>query len=295
MICINEISITNFLIYAINNMLANLLSSINTNINNLLDKLVFINSDILINISSVIGEDFNSGIKLICNSLIYGFLLYYSLSYLLSHITFSQIEKPSQFVFKLLICSLALNGSQFLCSSLVYTCAYISDMILSLGSYLFNYDVSFFTLITEVFPENYFVSNSFSLFSFDGILRASISFGFFSLVVSYAIRYILLKVLMILSPFAILSLASSKTSCFFKSWFKNLFAMLFLQIFIAIILLVCFIVDNNDAFLPSQIMHIGMIYTLFKANSFVKEFIGGFSTDVSLNVSNLSSIFKGGN
>lgn len=294
MICINEISITNFLIYAINNMLANLLSSINTNINNLLDKLVFINSDILINISSVIGEDFNSGIKLICNSLIYGFLLYYSLSYLLSHITFSQIEKPSQFVFKLLICSLALNGSQFLCSSLVYTCAYISDMILSLGSYLFNYDVSFFTLITEVFPENYFVSNSFSLFSFDGILKASISFGFFSLVISYTIRYILLKVLMILSPFAILSLASSKTSWFFKSWLKNLFAMLFLQIFIAIILLVCFIVDNKDTFIPSQIMHIGMIYTLFKANSFVKEFIGGFSTDVSLNVSNLSSIFKGG-
>lgn len=294
MICINEISITNFLIYAINNMLANLLSSINTNINNLLDKLVFINSDILINISSVIGEDFNSGIKLICNSLIYGFLLYYSLSYLLSHITFSQIEKPSQFVFKLLICSLALNGSQFLCSSLVYTCAYISDMILSLGSYLFNYDVSFFTLITEVFPENYFVSNSFSLFSFDGILKASISFGFFSLVISYTIRYILLKVLMILSPFAILSLASSKTSWFFKAWLKNLFAMLFLQIFIAIILLVCFIVDNKDTFIPSQIMHIGMIYTLFKANSFVKEFIGGFSTDVSLNVSNLSSIFKGG-
>lgn len=294
MICINEISITNFLIYAINNMLANLLSSINTNINNLLDKLVFINSDILINISSVIGEDFNSGIKLICNSLIYGFLLYYSLSYLLSHITFSQIEKPSQFVFKLLICSLALNGSQFLCSSLVYTCAYISDMILSLGSYLFNYDVSFFTLITEVFPENYFVSNSFSLFSFDGILKASISFGFFSLVISYTIRYILLKVLMILSPFAILSLASSKTSWFFKSWLKNLFAMLFLQIFIAIILLVCFIVDTKDTFIPSQIMHIGMIYTLFKANSFVKEFIGGFSTDVSLNVSNLSSIFKGG-
>lgn len=295
MIYINEISITNFLVYAINNMLSNLLSSINTNIDNLLDKIVFVNSDILINISSVIGISFNSGIKLICNSLIYGFLLYYAISYLLSHFTFSQTERPSQFIFKLLLCALALNGSQFLCSSLVYTCSYISDMILALGKYLFDFDISFSTLITQVFPNDYFISNSFSLFSFDGILKASVTFGFFSLAISYSIRFILLKVLMILSPLAILSLANSKTSWFFKSWFKNLFAMMFLQIFIAIILLVCFIIDNKDTFLPAQIMHIGMIYTLFKANSFVKEFVGGFSTDANLTIPNISSILKGGN
>lgn len=71
--------------------------------------------------------------------------------------------------------------------------------------------------------------------------------------------------------------------------------MIMLQVFIAIILLVCFVIDDKDnAFLPSQIMHLGMIYTLFKANSFMKEFIGGFSTDVSLNMPNFSSIFKGG-
>lgn len=121
------------------------------------------------------------------------------------------------------------------------------------------------------------------------------TFGFLSLAVSYAIRYIMLKVLIIISPFAILSLSSNKSSWFFKSWFKNLLAILCLQIFIAIILLVCFLIDDKDIFLPAQIMHIGMIYTLFKANSFMREFIGGFSTDVSLNFSNFSSFLKGGN
>lgn len=121
------------------------------------------------------------------------------------------------------------------------------------------------------------------------------TFGFLSLAVSYAIRYIMLKVLIIISPFAILSLSSNKSSWFFKTWFKNLLAILCLQIFIAIILLVCFLIDDKDIFLPAQIMHIGMIYTLFKANSFMREFIGGFSTDVSLNFSNFSSFLKGGN
>lgn len=121
------------------------------------------------------------------------------------------------------------------------------------------------------------------------------TFGFLNLAVSYAIRYIMLKVLIIISPFAILSLSSNKSSWFFKTWAKNLIAILCLQIFIAIILLVCFFIDDKDIFLPAQIMHIGMIYTLFKANSFMREFIGGFSLDVSLNVSNFSSFLKGGN
>lgn len=121
------------------------------------------------------------------------------------------------------------------------------------------------------------------------------TFGFLNLAVSYAIRYIMLKVLIIISPFAILSLSSNKSSWFFKTWAKNLIAILCLQIFIAIILLVCFFIDDKDIFLPAQIMHIGMIYTLFKANSFIREFIGGFSLDVSLNVSNFSSFLKGGN
>ena len=93
-----------------------------------------------------------------------------------------------------------------------------------------------------------------------GFLRASISFGFLSLTVSYGIRYILTKVLIVLSPFALLSLASTKTSTFFKVWLKSFLAVLFLQIFVAVILLVCFVINNNDTFLPSQIMYLGDLY-----------------------------------
>lgn len=40
-----------------------------------------------------------------------------------------------------------------------------------------------------------------------------------------------------------------------------------------------------------------MIYTLLKANFFMKEFIGGFSTDISLSSStfaNIGNFIKGG-
>ena len=295
MILINEVNITNFLVYALNNMFSNLLSSVNENLYAWLDDLVFINTSITKNLIHIIGGSAFSGIKLLCNALIYGFILYYAISYLLSHITFSQIERPFQFIFKLLLCTIAFNASEYICSGLISICSTITDIVRDLGNFSFNIDISFASLVEDVLPSEYFTSNSFSLFSFDGILRTTITFGFLGLSVSYAIRYILLKVLIIISPFAILSLASSKTSPFFKAWFKNFMALLLLQIFISAILLVCFIIEDKEiSFLPSQILHLGMIYTLFKSNSFMKDLIGGFSTEVNLSIPNISSFLKGG-
>ena len=276
-------------------MFSNLLSSLNENIEKLLDKLVFIDSDITTTLEFVLSNNNNVGIYYICNALIYGLLLYYAISYLLSRITFSQVERPTQFVFKLLLCGIALNFSNYLCSALISLCSTISSGICDIGKSLLHSDISFSRLIYDVFPNDYFQTNSFSLFSFDGLIKSSMSFGLFSLTVSYAIRYLMIKVLLLIAPFAILSLASSKTSNFFKSWFKNFLAILILQIFIALILLICFIVDSKDAvFISKPMMHIGMLYTLFKANTFIKELFGGFSIDIGSEMSTFSSLFRGG-
>lgn len=276
-------------------MISNLLSSVNQNIQKYLDDLIFVNQGITKNIIPVIGTNAFSGINLICNSLIYGFLLYYAISYLLSHITYTQIEKPFQFIFKLLLCAIALNFSEFLCTSIISLFSTVSEIILDL--YYINplTDISFASFLDKVIPSDYFTTNSFNLFNFDGILKSTISFGFLGLGVSYAVRYILLKVLVIICPFAILSLCSNKTSWFFKSWLKSFFALLFLQLLVAVILVVCFIINESDPlYLPSQLLHLGMIYSLFKANSFVKEFIGGLTTDVNLSLPNLTNMLKGG-
>lgn len=148
-------------------MFSNLLSSINDNIFEFLDELVFINAGMTKNLIPILGTNFHSGINLICNSLIYGFLLYYALSYLLSHITFTQIENPFQFIFKLILCAIALNFSWFLCSGLITICSHLSTIICELGNDLFGFNISFSALIEDVIPKKYFLSDSFSLFSFD--------------------------------------------------------------------------------------------------------------------------------
>ena len=101
----NYSNITTNIIEAINTILGNLFSSIDNSVYNVLDDVTFISSDIINDsyFEKILGTSTSNGILLISNSLLFGFLLYYSLKYLFSHFTYTQIERPSQFIFKAII------------------------------------------------------------------------------------------------------------------------------------------------------------------------------------------------
>lgn len=287
-------SITAQLISTLNTVFSNLLSSIYGAIFSILDDLAFIDSSIASDLSPIIGDNLGSGILLICNSLIYGFLIYYAISYLLSHLTFTQVEHPSQFIFKMLLCSLAVNGSLAFCSFLIQLTSLISSSINMIGESIFHTEISFICLIDALNPQNYFLEGLFNLFSFDGLLKSLISISFITLTISYAIRYVMIKVFILISPFAIISLINTKSSWFFKSWLKNFLSMLFLQILISLILVVYFAITSHENTIINQLIQFGIIFTLVKANSFLKDFMGGLSSDVNFGSVSMFSMFKGG-
>ena len=100
------------------------------------------------------------------------------------------------------------------------------------------------------------------------------------------------KVFILISPFAFLSLSQNSTSWFFKSWIKNFFSLLFIQIIVAIVLVILFSINYNTNDLLTQLLYIGGIYALIRVNTFVREFIGGISTDVQTNVGNILRMHK---
>ena len=113
-----------------------------------------------------------------------------------------------------------------------------------------------------------------------------------SLLFSYSLRYIMLKVFILLTPFALLTLINNSSSWFFKSWLKVFISLLFIQPFISIILLIIFALDFANPDVTSKILCIGSIYALIRANSFVQHFIGGISTDVTQNFKLLKNQIK---
>ena len=285
----NYSNVTSNILEAINTILSNLLSSIDNNIYSILDDITFISSDIIHDsyFEKILGTSTSNGILLIANSLLFGVLLYYSIKYMMAYFTCKPTESHMQFVFKAIIFGICINFSYFLIGQLLDLLSNITLAIRSIGETLFNKNICFAELILEINNTISINNPSLDIFSLDGLIKASLTLSLLNLVFTYSFRYIMIKIFILLTPFAILSLILESTSWFFKSWIRNLFSLLFIQIIVAIVLLILFSMDFSSNNLMTKFIYVGAIYALIKSNSFVRDFVGGVSTTFTQNVENL--------
>ena len=288
----NTNNITQTIIDTINSIFETLFASIDNNLYSVLDQITFVDSDILNdpNFEKLFGTSTSNGILLIANSLLLGFILYYSFRYLMSHITYHKVDSPFSFIIKIVLFGICMNFSFFIVEIILDLNANISLAIRSLGENLFNKEVCFSELINTINTNVAVDTNSLNIFSLDGLIKSSLSISLLSLVFSYSLRYIMIKVFVLLAPFALISLSLDSTSWFFKSWLKNLFSLLFIQIIISLVLLILFSLDYSTTNLFNKFVYVGGIYALIRANTFVRQFIGGVSTDISQSVKSLTNI-----
>ena len=279
----NTTNISQIIIETINNLLNTLFSSIDNSVYSTLDNLAFIDTNIFNNsiFQKLFGSNSNNGLLIIANSLLVAVCIYYCFKLIYSHFTGIQIDKPYQFVFKLLIFGIFINCSYFICEFFIYFNSLIADAIREIGQNIIGEQISFSNLIEKLTLVITVDSSTLNIFSFDGLLKSLISASFVSLLFSYSLRFIMVKVFILLTPFALLTLINTSSSCFFKSWFKIFLSLLFIQPFISIILLIVFALDFTSPDIASKILCIGSIYALIRANSYVQHFIGGISTDIS--------------
>ena len=277
----------------INTIFSNLFKSIDTNLFKVLDDLTFVNSNILNDkyFGKIFGTSSTNGILLIANALLIGYILYYAIKYLSSNFTFSKIENPTQFIFKLIIFGIAMNSSYFIIQQILDINSSISSAIRSIGEDLFKQNICFSNLIKSINSNLKIIDDNLNVFSVDGLIKGTTTISLVNLVTVYALRYVTIKILVLISPFAILSLSMENTSVFFKLWLRNLLSMLFIQIVVSIVLLILFSVDYNSKDLMVKFIYVGGIYSLIRANSFVKEFMMGVG--ISTNVQGNIGLVKG--
>lgn len=287
----SQIDYSQIIIETLNKLFSGLFSSIDNSIYSMLDHITFISENIFEDklLKSILNPF--SGIIIIANSLLVGFVIYYCFRLMLSYYSGNGIEKPNQFLVKAIICAICINYSLFFCTEIIKINNLISDSFCQLGYNICKKEISFNTLILET---NNFINleNNFNIFSFNGLLKSSISIGMINLLFSYSIRYILIKILILLSPFAILSLIMQATSWVFKIWLRTFISLLLLQSFVALILLIIFMINICVTDILSQISYISALFILSKANSYIKEIFGGVSTDFNANISSIKSLLK---
>lgn len=282
------INLTDIIFYSLNELFSKLFSSIDNNIYTLLDEITFISTDLLTenSISKILGTSSNNGILLICNSLVFGFIIYYAINYLVSHLTYSKIDSPKQFVFKSIIFIAIMNSSLWICEQIINIISIITEGLSYISFTLFNSEISFAEFIDNLNKSIYLSNNNFDIFSFDGIVKSFTSFGLINLVFSYSLRYVMIQIFVLISPFAFLSLISNSSEWFFKVWLKTFLSLLLVQLLISLILLLSFSINLSNNSMFSKLLYIGIIYALTKANSYMRELFGGISTTINANLSN---------
>lgn len=286
------INLTELFLKTINEIFSKLFSSVDNTLYSLLDELTFITPDILSHsaFKKILGESSTSGILLICNSLLFGFILYYAINYLISHLTYSRIDSPKQFMFKTIIFIALMNSSIWICEEIINLISFITEAISDISFQLFGQSTTFSNFIENLNKIIYSSTTEFNLFSFDGILKSFVNFGLINLVFSYSLRYIMLQVFIIISPFAFLSLILNSSEWFFKVWIKTFLSLLLTQILIVILLLLSFSIESTLSSDISKLLYVGVIFSLTKANNYMKELFGGISTNVNLHFSQVSKM-----
>lgn len=285
---------TSSILSTINSLFSSLFSSIDSSIYNALDKIAFIDSDILTStyFERLFGSSKEFGILVIANAILVGFILYFAINNLLSSFAITKSQNPYKFILKLIFIGICMNCSFFICEQLINLNTLISCAIREVGKSLLETDICFSKLIDISDSIILVEETSSNIFSIDGIIKTVLSVGLLNLIFVYSIRYILLKVFILLSPFAILSLSLPETSFIFKSWIKCFISLLFIELFSSLILLVTFSIHYSSSDIISKLLFIGSIFSLMKANNYVRDFIGGITIDIYSSFHNMKGTFN---
>ncbi len=285
----DQSEIVSIIIETINTIFSNLFSSIDNSIYTNLDHIAFIDTDIISNsfFEKILGANGKNGLIYLTDALLLGISVYYCIRLFYSHYAESNIEKPFQFLFKLLLFAIIVNFSYFILEQFLNINYLISASIQEIGQNVIGKKISFSELISSLNANLAEEDLTFNLFSLDGLLKSFISVGLINLLFTYSLRYVLVQVLILFSPFAFLSLINSSTSWIFRSWFKCLFSLLILQAFFPLIIMVIFSID-----IANKILYISGIYLLTRINGYVREMFGGLSVDFSSNFNSMISMLK---
>ena len=291
-IVVQEIDIGSVIIDTINTLCQSLFSSVEEAVFPLLDKLVFIREDIATThyLERIIGTDTNTGLLVLANALLFAFIIYYSARLIMSPYSGQPVESPYQFFIKSIFIAIFMNCSLSICITIVSATSDITDFVSSLSNNIFKTSATFSSLIEMIDSSK----ANFNVFSINGILSGVLSMSSLSLIISFALRYIMVKVLILLSPFAILCLLNHTTTGLFKSWYKCFLTLLILQILISLIMLLPYAIIKETTESPMrELLLVGTIMALLKANGYVKEIMGGLgiSNNFQTGIGGIKSMF----
>ncbi len=256
----------------LNVLLEKFFSTVESEVFVLLDKLYKITPDILKEepLKKFQTKDVDQNIVLILISISILFIVFYLITYMMSMYNGSKQENVFKFIFRLSLFLILSSSSMYIVETVLDINNMLTDIILSVGENVSKNEISFESLKECIIDVEKHMSND--AISVDGIIKGVVSLGASSILITFAIRYVTIMILILLSPIAIMFAASNNTYSLFFTWLKTFLINILTQNIIAVILAIPLSFKNTDEMMY-KIVIVGSIYLLYKINTFVRELI----------------------
>ena len=235
-----------------------------------LDKLVSIKVNILTEqpLNSIFVNNSENAMILIANTLILFFITYYIFTQLISLFNGNKAENIYIFIFKVIIITLVINNSYFICETILDLNEKFEDIVSYYGKEITKNEISFTNLKERIIDVQDFLNTD--LISLDGIIKGVISFGSITILINFSIRYVIIILLILLFPiFASMCLSNVTINMFFN-YLKTLIMMLLTGSIVKIIMILPLVYKDVDSIMY-KIVLVGSIYVIYKLNTYVKE------------------------
>ena len=238
-----------------------------------LDDLLIINEQILYKepLKTLFITDSGNGFMVLITSFVIFFIIYYIIARTLAMYNGENTENIFKYMLKIIVCVICSTFSLFICEQVFQINGLLTEIIKSIGKDLTGQEICFTSLKELVINLDEYMSEE--ALSIDGIIKGVISFGATTMLITFAIRYVTIIFLTLISPIVIMFASSGATYGIFKNWLKMFCGNLFMQNLVIIILMIPLSVKevDNDLF---KIILVGSIYLLYRINNFSKEFLG---------------------
>lgn len=267
------------IINSLNTVSEKLFKSIEGQVFGQIDKLVNITPEIFKQepLKNLFFQDKINTLIVIANSLMLFYIIYFIVSKLISVYNGNKSQNIYVLILKLVIVGAVVNSSYYLCTQIIELNSLFTDCINGFVENIVGKPANFENLKESILAVEDFMKND--TLSLDGIIKGVLSFGSISILINFAIRYVTVIFLVVVSPFAFASLSSELTIGIFKTWIKTLFVTLIIQAVVKFVILIPLLYKDVNS-LTYKVILVGSIYIIYKINVFTKELFVKITSDM---------------
>ncbi len=217
--------------------------------------------------SIYINKNMNS-FSLIISAIVSGIILYYVFKTIISLYSNISVSNVYYLIIKIIIITIISSNSFSICKELININFLFSDTIKSFLEEISEEKIDYSFLEDNISTlEDFFdIANKTGI---NGLKDSIICIYIFALVVFFSVRYFIINLCVILSPFAFICLISSKTKSYFYCWFKLFVFNLLIQSINYVIIYIP-VVSQNEKEIYTPLL-IGSIIVMFKINQVIGD------------------------